>query len=64
MIFKSFPGGSVVKSPPDNARDTDSILGQGRSPHAIQESSLYAKTREHVLQSPGTTTTEPMCHKY
>ena len=27
-----FPGGSVVKNPPANARDTGSILGLGRSP--------------------------------
>ena len=27
-----FPGGSVVKNPPANARDADSIPGWGRSP--------------------------------
>ena len=27
-----FPGGSVVKNPPANAGDTDSIPGSGRSP--------------------------------
>ena len=27
-----FPGGSVVKNPPANAGDTDSIPGLGRSP--------------------------------
>ena len=27
-----FPGGSVVKNPPANARDTGSISGSGRSP--------------------------------
>ena len=27
-----FPGGSVVKNPPANARDTGSIPGSGRSP--------------------------------
>ena len=35
MIFKGFPGGSVVKNPPANAgdlRDAGSISGLGRSP--------------------------------
>ena len=35
MIFKGFPGGSVVKNPPANAgdlRDAGSIPGLGRSP--------------------------------
>ena len=27
-----FPGGSVVKNPPDNAGDAGSIPGSGRSP--------------------------------
>ena len=27
-----FPGGSVVKNPPVNARDSDSVPGLGRSP--------------------------------
>ena len=27
-----FPGGSVVKNPPANARDTGLIFGSGRSP--------------------------------
>ena len=30
-----FPGGSVVKNPPANAGDTDSIPGLGRS-HMLQ----------------------------
>ena len=29
---KGFPGGSVVKNPPANARDLGSIPGLGRSP--------------------------------
>ena len=29
---KGFPGGSVVKNPPANARDAGSIPGLGRSP--------------------------------
>ena len=28
---KGFPGGSVVKSPPANAGDVDSVPGSGRS---------------------------------
>ena len=32
MSNKGFPGGSVVKSPPANAGDTDLIPGSGRSP--------------------------------
>ena len=34
---KDFPGGAVVKSPPANARDMDSIPGPGRS-HMPQSS--------------------------
>ena len=30
-----FPGGTVVKNPPANAGDTDSVLGPGRS-HMLQ----------------------------
>ena len=29
--YLGFPGGSVVKNPPDNARDVGSIAGLGRS---------------------------------
>ena len=64
MIFKSFPSGSGVKNPPANTRDTDWTLGQGRSPPAMEEASVCARTIEHVLQSPGATTSEPMGHKY
>ena len=32
MWLQGFPGGSVVKNPPANAGDTDSIPGAGRSP--------------------------------
>ena len=31
-MYMGFPGGSVVKNPPADARDTDSIPGSGRSP--------------------------------
>ena len=34
MIRGGFPGGSVVKNPPANPGDTDSISGLGRSPEA------------------------------
>ena len=32
LIFRGFPGGSVVKNPPANTGDTVSIPGLGRSP--------------------------------
>ena len=32
-----FPGGSVVKNPPANAGDTDSIPDPGRYPHASEQ---------------------------
>ena len=40
-----FPGGSVIKNPPANARDVGLILGSGRSPgegngHTLQYSCL------------------------
>ena len=31
-VGRSFPGGSVVKNPPDNARDAGSVPRSGRSP--------------------------------
>ena len=31
-MYMGFPGGSVVKNPPADARDTESIPGSGRSP--------------------------------
>ena len=31
-MYMGFPGGSVVKNPPADARDTDSLPGSGRSP--------------------------------
>ena len=30
-LFWGFPGGSVVKNPPANAGDMDSVPGRGRS---------------------------------
>ena len=39
---KDFPGGPVVKNPPCNAEDTDSIPGQGtKIPHSTEQLSLY-----------------------
>ena len=32
FVIRDFPGGSVVKNPPSNAGDLDSIPGSGRSP--------------------------------
>ena len=32
MVLMGFPGVSVVKNPPDNTGDVDSVLGSGRSP--------------------------------
>ena len=35
--YRDFPGGTVVKNPPANARDMGSIPGPGRS-HMLQSS--------------------------
>ena len=32
MQFKGFPGGSLIKNPPANSRDTGSVPGSRRSP--------------------------------
>ena len=46
-----FPGGPMVKNPPSNARDVDSIPGGvTKIPHASGQLSLC------------TATTEPACH--
>ena len=47
--FKGFPGGSVVKNMPANARDMSSIPGLGRS-HMLWS---------NKVQEPRTATTEP-----
>ena len=61
----------MVKNPPSNAGDAGSIPGRGtKIPHAAGQLSPHASTTElahsraHVpqLESPCTTTTEPMCH--
>ena len=48
----SFPGGSVVKNPPANARDTrdtGSILGVGRSPAEGHGNSLQYSCLENSM---------------
>ena len=72
MIFRDFPGGSVVKNLPYNAGDTGSIPGQGTGiPHAAGQLGPRATTTEltpqlgpacHKLQSPHTP--EPAHHNY
>ena len=44
-----FPGGAVVKNPPANAGDTDSIPGPGKIPHALEQLSPCATTTEPAL---------------
>ena len=75
-VCGDFPGGPVVKNPPYNAEDTDSIPGQGtKIPHAVGQLSpratttgLCASTRAHApqLQSPRalepTTREKAACH--
>ena len=65
-----FPGGPVVKNPPSNAGDADSIPGWGtKTPHAEGQLSPRATTTEpacsgaHVpqLESLCATTTELTC---
>ena len=41
-----------------------SDLAAAAAAHATEQLSLYITTIEPVLQSPGTTTTEPKGHKY
>ena len=47
---RDFPGGPVVKNPPSNAGDADSIPAQGiKIPHAVGQLSLHATTTEPAL---------------
>ena len=39
---KDFPGGPVVKNPPANAGNTDSIPGPWKIPHAMEQLSPWA----------------------
>ena len=44
---RNFPGGSVVKNPPHNARDAGLILGWGtRISHAVEKLSPQATTKD------------------
>ena len=57
--MQGFPGRSMVKNPPSNARDKDSIPGPGKS-HMPQSNqtllSLCSRAQELQLLSPRTTT--------
>ena len=59
----NFPGGSVVKNLPSNARDAGSIPGQGTNiPHASEQ--LSAATTEAACSGAckPTTREKPSCH--
>ena len=46
------PGGAVVKNPPLNAGDTDSIPGQEARSHThAATKSLHATTKEHTCRN-------------
>ena len=48
---KDFPGGSVVKNPPSNARDGGLIPGQGtKISHAMEQQSPLATTKTQCSQ--------------
>ena len=44
-----FPGGSVIKNPPANARDSGSILGSGISPGEGNGNPLQCSCLENPL---------------
>ena len=46
---EGFPGSVVIKNPPANAGDLGSIPYLGTIPHAMEQLSLWATTREPVL---------------
>ena len=48
MVLGDFTGGTVVKNPPANAGDTDSVPGPGRS-RAVKQLSPCATITEPVL---------------
>ena len=56
-IEREFSGGSTVKNPPANTKDR-------KIPHAMEQQSPCATTIEPVLQSLGSTTTEPTHSNY
>jgi len=48
-MVRDFPGGPVVKNPPSNAGDADSIPGQGtKIPCVTGHLSLHTTTRDPV----------------
>ena len=48
LLLPGFPGGSVVRNPPADARDRDLIPWSGKIPHALEQQSLGAVTTEPV----------------
>jgi hypothetical protein len=56
----------VVKNPPRNSGDADSIPGEGvKIPHAEEQLSLHAtKTEAHARQSECVSTRQLGCHNY
>ena len=50
--FQDFPDSPVVKNPPCNAGDIDSIFGQGtKIPHAVEQLSSWAREPSLQLES-------------
>ena len=50
---RDFPGGSVVKNHPSNARDTGSIPGQGtKILHTTRQLSLHATLKKKKKKKP------------
>ena len=48
-FYERFPGGSVVKNPPDNAGDSGSISGSGRSPRIGNANSIQYSCLENSM---------------
>ena len=62
---QGFAGGPLVKNPPANAGDMDSIPTQGaKIPHAKEQQSLCSTTTEPMRWNPRATITEPTCFNY
>ena len=49
LLSRDFPGGSVVKNPPANARDSGLILGLGRSPEGGNGNPLQYSCLENPM---------------
>ena len=58
-----FPGGAVVMNLSVDSGDTGSIPDLGRS-HMLQSTAHEPYLLSPCSKSPGTSTTEPMCHNY